>query len=85
MLAHDLLQGKSSKFNPYAQKVSLNHVVADEDVVSSKPLQFGLLNVSNVLFSIHQVNATLLSRPTPEAFPCRCQRDVASLYDYEIA
>jgi hypothetical protein len=28
-------QGKSSKFNPHAQKVSLNHLVQDEDVVSS--------------------------------------------------
>ncbi|KAL1670759.1 hypothetical protein GGF50DRAFT_93732 [Schizophyllum commune] len=26
--------GKSSKFNPHAQKVSLNHVVQDEDVVT---------------------------------------------------
>jgi len=26
--------GKSSRFNPHAQKVSLNHVVQDEDVVS---------------------------------------------------
>ncbi|KAG7099579.1 hypothetical protein E1B28_001409 [Marasmius oreades] len=29
-----LSQGKSSKFNPHAQKVSLNHQVQDEDVVS---------------------------------------------------
>lgn len=28
-------QGKSSKFAPHAQKVSLHHVVQDEDVVSS--------------------------------------------------
>ncbi|KAI5822715.1 developmentally regulated GTP-binding protein [Schizophyllum commune Tattone D] len=29
-----LVWGKSSKFNPHAQKVSLNHVVQDEDVVT---------------------------------------------------
>ncbi|KAJ6574681.1 developmentally regulated GTP-binding protein [Mycena capillaripes] len=29
-------QGKSSKFNPHAQKVSLTHQVQDEDVVSSE-------------------------------------------------
>jgi hypothetical protein len=29
------LKGKSSKFSPHAQKVSLNHPVQDEDVVSS--------------------------------------------------
>ncbi|KAL7285755.1 hypothetical protein ACG7TL_000864 [Trametes sanguinea] len=29
------VEGKSSKFNPHAQKVGLNHHVADEDVVSS--------------------------------------------------
>ncbi|KZP00711.1 developmentally regulated GTP-binding protein [Calocera viscosa TUFC12733] len=29
-----LIWGKSSKFNPHAQKVGLNHPVADEDVVS---------------------------------------------------
>ncbi|KIY46196.1 developmentally regulated GTP-binding protein, partial [Fistulina hepatica ATCC 64428] len=28
--------GRSSKFNPHAQKVSLNHIVQDEDVVSSQ-------------------------------------------------
>jgi hypothetical protein len=28
-------QGKSSKFAPHAQKVSLHHAVQDEDVVSS--------------------------------------------------
>ncbi|KAL1738241.1 GTP-binding protein [Schizophyllum fasciatum] len=28
------VEGKSSKFNPHAQKVSLNHVVQDEDVVT---------------------------------------------------
>lgn len=28
-------QGKSSKFSPHAQKVSLAHQVQDEDVVSS--------------------------------------------------
>ena len=32
---YGLVWGKSSKFNPHAQKVSLNHQVADEDVVSS--------------------------------------------------
>lgn len=30
-----ICQGKSSKFAPYAQKVGLNHQVADDDVVSS--------------------------------------------------
>lgn len=30
------MQGKSSKFAPYAQKVSLAHQVQDEDVVSSE-------------------------------------------------
>jgi ribosome-interacting GTPase 1 len=34
---YGLLWGKSSKFNPHAQKVSLSHQVADEDVVSSMP------------------------------------------------
>ncbi|PPQ64745.1 hypothetical protein CVT26_002689 [Gymnopilus dilepis] len=34
MGAHNTVQGKSSKFSPYAQKVSLNHQVQDEDVVS---------------------------------------------------
>lgn len=33
--SHLLLQGKSSKFAPHAQKVSLSHLVQDEDVVSS--------------------------------------------------
>jgi len=32
------IQGKSSKFAPHAQKVSLNHTVQDEDVVSSECL-----------------------------------------------
>jgi hypothetical protein len=32
------LQGKSSRFSPHAQKVSLGHQVQDEDVVSSRPL-----------------------------------------------
>lgn len=31
---YGLVWGKSSKFNPHAQKVSLGHQVADEDVVS---------------------------------------------------
>ena len=31
-----LVWGKSSKFAPHAQKVGLNHVVADDDVVSSE-------------------------------------------------
>ncbi|KAF9569864.1 P-loop containing nucleoside triphosphate hydrolase protein [Agrocybe pediades] len=31
---YGLVWGKSSKFSPYAQKVSLQHQVADEDVVS---------------------------------------------------
>lgn len=30
------LRGKSSKFSPHAQKVSLAHAVQDEDVVSSE-------------------------------------------------
>ncbi|KAF9523594.1 developmentally regulated GTP-binding protein [Crepidotus variabilis] len=33
-LRYGLVWGKSSKFNPHAQKVSLHHQVADEDVVS---------------------------------------------------
>jgi len=31
---YGLIWGKSSKFSPYAQKVSLSHQVQDEDVVS---------------------------------------------------
>ncbi|KAL5495555.1 RBG2 [Sanghuangporus weigelae] len=31
-----LVWGRSSKFSPHAQKVGLNHVVADDDVVSSE-------------------------------------------------
>lgn len=34
-VAHQVIQGKSSKFSPHAQKVSLSHQVQDEDVVSS--------------------------------------------------
>lgn len=30
-----LVWGRSSKFSPHAQKVGLNHLVQDEDVVSS--------------------------------------------------
>lgn len=33
---YGLVWGKSSKFSPHAQKVSLNHQVADEDVVTSR-------------------------------------------------
>jgi hypothetical protein len=56
--AFNLLQGKSSKFAPHAQKVSLNHVVQDEDVVSSAFLYCVVFDVSlsdDGLFSFHKV------------------------------
>lgn len=37
------VQGRSSKFAPHAQKVSLSHQVQDEDVVSSTYLDSFLL------------------------------------------
>ncbi|KAK7058366.1 Ribosome-interacting GTPase 2 [Paramarasmius palmivorus] len=38
-----LVWGKSSKFNPHAQKVSLAHQVQDEDVVSSQSAKLPIL------------------------------------------
>ncbi|KAJ6501645.1 P-loop containing nucleoside triphosphate hydrolase protein, partial [Mycena vitilis] len=45
--------GKSSKFNPHAQKVSIGHQVQDEDVVSSEfcPLYERLCSILTVVFT----------------------------------
>ena len=50
------LKGKSSKFNPHAQKVGLGHLVQDEDVVSSE-YHYSIKNLAlaNMSCSIHEV------------------------------
>ncbi|KAF9270576.1 P-loop containing nucleoside triphosphate hydrolase protein [Marasmius fiardii PR-910] len=54
-------RGKSSKFNPHAQKVSLNHQVQDEDVVSSRsnprPGRSAMM-LAHKLPSIYKVSVT---------------------------
>lgn len=50
-------QGRSSKFSPHAQKVSLGHQVQDDDVVSSKPYVAVAFNYILKYFSIHQVTS----------------------------
>lgn len=48
-------QGRSSKFFPHAQKVSLSHQVQDEDVVSSASFIFLFFSTGNSHLSIHEI------------------------------
>ncbi|OCB85204.1 developmentally regulated GTP-binding protein [Sanghuangporus baumii] len=68
-----LVWGRSSKFSPHAQKVGLNHVVADDDVVStvasSLNLEFIFLG-TGTSSSLPQIKCLTTSPSDPQCKAC---------------